>query len=496
MAAARKSRGSGTIEAHGRTYRAHYFKLDPASPSGFVRVCENTGIRCDGSDPDDSRGAANATEAKVRARKRADLWLEERSAPYRRFIEHGRFAMDREKLMMVARGELAKADGIVAAKARDIESAVDRLPAYTLEEAWSAYDEHAGPQKRATPTHKNYNQWYHQFAEWMKEKHPEVKELRQTNAVLAREYLNYDRQRVSGSTYNRHLNALSLIWRVLSSKEIDGTPMFPKARLGANPFAFDKATMSGARRVKLEKDERPHRRRDLTTDEISRLLLSTHGEWRILIATGFYTGLRLGDCINIRRSNFDLATGTITVRSRKTDVETVTAIHPRLREIIDTETKGRESERTDDYLMPTIAKTYNTKDGPSDISKKLGRIFASCGIETSIKENGKRARPHATFHSLRHAYDTQLERAHVGLKSRQSLMGHSTAAMTEYYTHADSAAALALPDVLEDEKSVSIRNFTEATAAIDKLSLEDLIRIYRRLEFRIPKRHLPKDRIM
>ena len=69
-------------------------------------------------------------------------------------------------------------------------------------------------------------------------------------------------------------------------------------------------------------------------------------------------------------------------------------------------------------------------------------LFESVGIQTSTQEEGKRARPDCGFHSLRHAFVTQLERVGVSLSERQRLAGHATAAMTEHYTHEDGSAAV------------------------------------------------------
>ena len=77
----------------------------------------------------------------------------------------------------------------------------------------------------------------------------------------------------------------------------------------------------------------------------------------------------------------------------------------------------------------------------------IHNLFESVGIQTSTQEEGKRARPDCGFHSLRHAFVTQLERVGASLSERQRLAGHATAAMTEHYTHEDGSAALALPDL-------------------------------------------------
>jgi len=440
-----KPKGMGSLEAHGRTYRAHYFKLDPSSPCGFVRVTEGTGILVDGSDQDDCDPLTGEPDPK-RARVRAELWLERMSAPYREFIQHGRFVSDAAKLARVARGELAKTEGEREAAARDLAEAEDKLPAYTLEAAWAAFDGDLASRKRDPATHRNYGQWYHLFTAWIEATHPEATELRSVTTPIAREYAKVLLERVRGTTYNRHLNALALIWATLAARDPDGRPVYPEARLGGNPFAYDKATKSGIPRVKLEKEDRPHRRRDLKLEEVAALLRTATGEMRVLLALGFYTGLRLGDCALLTFAKIDRVMGTISTRSKKTDTETETAIHPTLARIMEAEVKARSG-----YVLPTLAALYNGgTTGRVELVRRITEVFKLCGIETSHKENGdKCARPEAGFHSLRHSYATQLERARVALEDRRRLMGHASTAMTMHYTHAEAGAALALPNVLE-----------------------------------------------
>lgn len=465
-----KSKGTGSLEIHGRTYRAHYFKLDPRSPNGFKRVSESTGILADGSDPEDMGDPE-------KARKRADQWLEERSAPYRKFIEHGRFTEDLEKLQLVAKGELAKTSGMVQQAATDLAEASDKLPALTLEQAWRTFDADLESRKRDPATQRNYGQWYHLFTDWLKSTHPEATELRHVSPAMAREYAKILLGRVRGTTHNRHLNALALIWATLAARDINGNSVYPDAKLGGNPFAYDKATKSGIPRIKLVKADRPHKRRDLNLEEIALLLNRSEGELQTLIALGFYTGLRLGDCITLKVSHFDRALGVIRRRSSKTDIETEHAIHPCLAYFLDhnvTASRGyilpelaelytadafAEKER-EEYAGPEEARerilneriTNRRTTGRTEISKRLEALFHDCGIETSFKEEGARARPEAGFHSLRHAYGTQLKRANVALSQRQAALGHATAAMTQYYCdHPEAGASLALPDLRDGE---------------------------------------------
>ena len=83
------------------------------------------------------------------------------------------------------------------------------------------------------------------------------------------------------------------------------------------------------------------------------------------------------------------------------------------------------------------------------------------------------------FHSLRHAFVTQLERVGVSLSERQRLAGHATAAMTEHYTHEDGSAALALPDLTRmprKGKTAATSILAGILAQIDQISDKVLLR--------------------
>lgn len=248
------------------------------------------------------------------------------------------------------------------------------------------------------------------------------------------------RQPARGTTFNRHMNTLALVWKTLAAD------MPEKAKLGENPFAWDKTTGRGIRRITLKHGERPHRRQDLNLEEIATLLKTAKGEMRVLIALGFYTGLRLGDCVLMDWGKIDRVNGLIITRSVKTDIETRTRVNPALARIITEEVKVKKG-----YIMPELAELYASgKSGRAEVSRRVILLFQSAGISTTFDAgDGRRARADKTFHSLRHAYITQLERVGVTLRERQALAGHGTEAMTAYYTHEDGAGALALPDLTD-----------------------------------------------
>ena len=86
------------------------------------------------------------------------------------------------------------------------------------------------------------------------------------------------------------------------------------------------------------------------------------------------------------------------------------------------------------YVNPTLADYY--KNSKWRISHGLELIFKAAHIETSVKIEGRRTRtPEATFHSLRHTFVSLAANAGVPLPVVQSIVGHSSTAMTRHYYH-------------------------------------------------------------
>lgn len=361
-------------------------------------------------------------------------------------------------------------------------------PALGLLAAWGVYLNSQSRPRSGKGSMRNYEQQYFIFVDWLKVYHPTITELRQVNADIAAEYSRAllagttDEERkakadalkkiellealpsetrsdtekeelekckriaalkfrppVRGSTFNKHLNALCLIWRHCAEHET--------AKIKTNPWAWDKNTGRGIRRIALKHEERPRTRRTLTTEEIFKLLKTATGEMRVLVALGYYTGLRLGDAATITWGNIDRVRGIINVRSRKTDTETITAVHPSLGKIIAAEVKTNTGA-----LLPELSALYlSGLNGRLRLNDKLEVLFNSCGIVTKEKTNADmRAHSVCGFHSLRHTFVTALRERGATLNTAKELAGHNTPTMTEHYTHESARAVLALPDMTVD----------------------------------------------
>lgn len=220
-------------------------------------------------------------------------------------------------------------------------------------------------------------------------------------------------KRVSGSwspnTYNKFLGGLAIVWKgilPIVGSEVNPWTALPRKRLDTSV------------------------RRALTDIEIERVLTTAKGEDRILFAIGLYTGLRLGDAV--RLSWKDIKGDAVCVKTAKTGAKVAMPIHPRLRQIIVLETIGHGEDS--EFLCPSLYAMYK-RSGSGPVARRMVRIFNKCGIETSAKTANGIARPVCGFHSLRHTFVSRCTAAGIDRAIVQALVGHSSARMTEHYTH-------------------------------------------------------------
>ena len=161
----------------------------------------------------------------------------------------------------------------------------ERLP---LAEAWHHYEMSPNRRDIAKSTLASKRTVWMAFARWMEQNHLEIRHLAEVTENEVAEYLAEFRCRHSASTYNNHVCALREVFRLLADK----------AGVTRDPWA-DVALRAGD----------VQSRRELTLDEVERLYAEAAKagpEWKLLVMTGIYTGLRLGDCCRLAWEDVNL----------------------------------------------------------------------------------------------------------------------------------------------------------------------------------------------
>jgi len=296
-------------------------------------------------------------------------------------------------------------------------------------------------------TMKNYNAYFRKFEEWMKIHRDDRVRLSDVTPEDAAAFMDSIRDSGASGTYNKYLQFFNLFFAVLNDAG--------KIRCG-NPFRdIDRV------------ENRYHSKKPLSVEQIARLIDSASGEMRLLIALGYFTGLRFGDCCTLLWQEVDLLRGVIERVPRKTE-HTVKDIQQSIVKVGIPEFLFRmlsevPPDARKDYVLPGFAKEY-LEGREYRANRRLLDHFEKCGIHT-VKagtgtpevrnESGKlikravRAVVECGFHSLRYSYISHNAEAGTPAAVIQRNAGHANPAMTEHYTRISDKAAIQYANALK-----------------------------------------------
>jgi integrase len=397
--AAGRAKGKGTLERHGRKWRARWV----VGGKVFRR----------------STGESDKREAEKR--------LAEFVAPY---------YLKREAKTDARAAKAARRDGFkaivanaLADSARAKRAAAGRL-SVPFAKVWQAFDSSLAREPVAPATNRMYEACWDAFAGWVAKNRPALSGLSDVDVETAEAYMRSLKARFSAKSFNNHRSLLMMVWRILDEEAgLDGF----------NPWTHIKPLGKAT-----------HTRRELTVEELARVVAPLEGDMRVLFAIGIYTGLRLGDAVLLDWGAVDLARGFVQVTPHKTAKHgTVVRIplFPALAAIL----SETPPERRRGKIFPALAAEY--KRDSSYAARRVKRIFEAAGIETQAETGRGRKAVSVGFHSLRHTFVSLCANAGVPLHIVQAIVGHTNAAMTAHYFHvSDDAlqgAVAVLPDVFK-----------------------------------------------
>ncbi|MBR2014334.1 MAG: tyrosine-type recombinase/integrase [Alistipes sp.] len=159
-------------------------------------------------------------------------------------------------------------------------------------------------------------------------------------------------------------------------------------------------------------------------------------EWRkrrdaMMVLMLYGCGLRLAELVAIRKSDFSDDFQTLRVLG-KGDKERLIPVHRRiaaeLKLFADDNLPKNICTNHENLLFLSVKGRAITR---IDVQRSVARLLAECGVQ------GKRS-PHV----LRHTFATHLLNDGADLRQIQSLMGHSSLAATQVYTHNNIAALM------------------------------------------------------
>ena len=313
------------------------------------------------------------------------------------------------------------------------------VPLIPIAQVWKNFISSPNRSDCGDRTLSDYAGYWRLFAAWLDSRKETIPAMQEITAEVAAQYATeLTMRRVSAGTYNKHITFLKMLFRVMAKN----------AGMPVNPFG----------EIKLKKNK-INSRRELTLEELYKVLDSATGKLALLLGLGTFTGLRLGDCCTLQWSEIDLRQRIIRRRPNKTanssDDPVVIGIpsplYNRLSEIPVKLHRG--------YLLPEYAEKYNfvnvnghcVKRG--EITNEIQRHFKACGIRTGRDGTGdgtgKRAVVEVGFHSLRHTYVSLHAMNGTPAAIIQRNVGHANPAMTEHYTHISVQTARQIASALE-----------------------------------------------
>ena len=166
-----------------------------------------------------------------------------------------------------------------------------------------------------------------------------------------------------------------------------------------------------------------------TPQQVSKLVSTASGDWRLAILTGYFLGARLSDVTNLRWESVDWKEKVLRFTASKTRKQITVPIHAQL------ECELRKQPGIGKALIfPALA--GRETGGAQGLSRQFSAIMRRAGIDgTHKRAGGRRAVSKLSFHSLRHSFNSELANHGVSQEIRQKLTGHSSAAINQTYTH-------------------------------------------------------------
>lgn len=164
----------------------------------------------------------------------------------------------------------------------------------------------------------------------------------------------------------------------------------------------------------------------LTEDETGRLLQKASATKRNLaiVSVLAYTGIRLSELCALNTGDLDLQEGTLFVRSGKGDKDRMVMMSDSCIDSLKEYLRERASSKPGSNAL--FISRVNKRIDPSSVQRLVRRLSVEAEIEK-----------HVTPHVLRHTFATTILRNGGDIRFIQKLLGHSSVATTEVYTHID-----------------------------------------------------------
>lgn len=159
----------------------------------------------------------------------------------------------------------------------------------------------------------------------------------------------------------------------------------------------------------------------LTPREVLQILKAVNNlKHRTILTLIYSSGLRVGEAVNLKRSDVDPARGVIHIRQGKGGKDRYTVL------------SGLAYQWLERYLKETPVANYLFPSGDHLHKPLTVRSVQQCFDRPRRKAGIEKP---ATVHTLRHSFATHLLEEGTDLRYIQELLGHASPKTTEIYTH-------------------------------------------------------------
>jgi len=261
-------------------------------------------------------------------------------------------------------------------------------------------------------TIRNYSHYLAVFQNFAKENKIQlVKQLDKTIVSDYLEFLSAERQpKLSAKTRNYYLIALRGLLKYLHSEDID-------------TLAAEKVPLSKSRPAQIQY---------LSHDDYEQLLGAIKGDNliakrdRAIVTVLFSSGLRVSELVALKRNQISLVKGEFSVRGKGGKVRPVFLSEQSL-EMLSDYIESRHDANPHVFIRHHKNPSLDKRSRPLT-SRSIQRILSRYALEAGLSKP-------VSPHKLRHGFATDLLSNGADLRSVQALLGHSSIATTQLYTH-------------------------------------------------------------
>ncbi len=216
-------------------------------------------------------------------------------------------------------------------------------------------------------------------------------------------------------------------------------------------------------KVKLPKKQKIHPA-FINKDQLTEIIKKIENEnIRDIVITGFYTGMRLNELMNLNWRNINTNTGIITVGDEEFTTkgrsqryipicdEVMEVLERNKKKIFGTNTlnilKVNDNKAAYKYVF---YKSNGIRFTGDHISKCFKEACRAAGLDKSLH-----------FHSLRHSFASNLAQQGISLYTIKELLGHSSITTTEIYSHLNVDSLREAISVLDDPNNKCISSIEQ-----------------------------------